>query len=235
MVKAIYQAARGMDFKSRNTEIVANNLANLNTVGYKRELPFAELMTRDPSANYKQLSDFSEGNSIETNNPLDAAISGEGFFVVKDSQGTHLTRDGRFQISVDGYLETASHQRVQGEKGDINLYENLLDKKQEITITREGEIKMGDNYVDKLEIGTIDSQQGLLRDNAQDYSTEDAQYKPAAQSKYKISQGYVEESNVNPVIEMESMITLNKDYEAAQKIIGYFDQSLAKASDVGKI
>lgn len=235
MVKAIYEAARNLQFKTKNTEIVANNLANLNTVGYKRELPFSEIMTRDKNAAYKQLSDLAEGNIIATNNPLDISISGSGYYVVKDDQGTHLTRDGRFSISVDGYLETARHQRVQGQKGDINLYENLLDKNQVVTVTKEGEIKMGDNYVDKFIVGKITSQEDLIRTNAQDFTFEGKPFEMADEGSFKMSQGYIEESNVNPVVEMESMITLNKDYEAAQKIIGFFDSSLAKASEVGKV
>ncbi len=235
MVKAIYQAARNLEFKMKNTEIVANNLANIGTVGYKRELPFSELMTRDKGAGFKQLTDFSEGNSIATNNALDVAIEGSALFVVKDDSGLHMTRDGRFSISVDGFLETANHARVQGEKGDINLYETLLNKDQIIGISKEGEIKMGETYVDRFRMGKITSQQNLLRNNAQDFAFEDGTITPAEPGSYKFTQGYVEESNVSIVMEMESMITLNKDYEAAQKIIGFFDQSLAKAAEVGKV
>jgi flagellar basal-body rod protein FlgG len=236
MVKAIYQAARNMDYKTKNIEIVANNLANMSTVGYKRELPFAELMTRNNGASGTQLSDLSAGNIIATNNSLDVAVSGAGYFVVKNNDGsTGLTKDGRFSISSEGYLETAQHQRVQGQRGDINLYQNLLDKEQVVSITSEGDVKMGDNFVDKFLIGKIDTQQNLVRNNVQDFNVQGQQFGIADQNTYKLSQGYIEESNVNPVVEMESMITLNKDYEAAQKIIGFFDQSLAKASEVGKV
>lgn len=235
MVKAIYQAARSLEYKMRNTEIVANNLANVGTVGFKRELPFSELMTRDSGANFKQLTDFSEGNTVATNNNLDVAISGKAYFIVKDDNGMHLTRDGRFSVSVDGFLETAHHQRVQGEKGDINLYETLINKDQVISVTTDGEIKMGEAFVDKLRMGKITSQQNLLRNDVQNFSNEDGTVTPAEPGSYKLSQGYIEESNVNIVMEMESMITLNKDYEAAQKVIGFFDQSLAKATEVGKV
>ncbi len=235
MVKAIYQAARNLEFKTKNVEIVANNLANMSTMGFKRELPFAELMTRNKGAAYKQLTDFSEGNTIATGNQLDVALSGTGFFVTKDNDGLQLSRDGRFSISVDGFLETSHHKRVQGQKGDINLYESLVDKEKNVTITKEGEIRMGEKYIDKLQIGAITTQEHLLRGDAQDFKFEDGNFMPAKENEYKLTQGYIEESNVNPIIEMESMITLNKDYEAAQKIVGFFDASLGKASEVGRV
>ncbi len=235
MVKAIYQAARNLEYKTKNVEIVSNNIANMSTVGFKRELPFSELMTRNKNASFKQLSDFAEGSSIATGNQLDVAVSGSGFFVTKGDDGNKLTRDGRFSISVDGFLETSHHRRVQGQKGDINLYEALVDKDKVITISKDGDISMGEKYVDKLQMGTITKQDNLLRGDAQDFQFEDGSFTPAQENEFKLTQGYIEESNVNPVIEMESMITLNKDYEAAQKIIGFFDASLGKASEVGKV
>lgn len=235
MVKAIYQAARNLQFKTQNIELVANNLANINTTGFKRSLPFSEILTRERDNAYKQLSDFSEGVTSVTTNPLDVAIRGEGFFVVKTDQGMELTRDGRFHISEEGYLVTSHGHRVMGQKGEINMYEALVDKSKTIDITKDGEIMLGDVSIDKLVVGKIEDQRKVLRSQTQDFQIVDGSFTPAPETDYKITQGYVEESNVNPIIEMQSMITLNKDFESAQKIIGFFDASLGKASEVGKV
>ncbi len=235
MVKAIYAAARSLESKMRNTEIVATNLANVNSVGFKRQLPFSEILNRESEKPFKQLSDFSDGYSVATNNSMDVAIEGSALFVVKDDKGTHLTRDGRFKISEDGYLETATHQKVQGGKGEINLYDALLDKDKAVTISKNGEIRLGETYIDTLIMGKITSQENIIRDSKQGFTFEKGSFEPADIDDYKLSQGYIEESNVNPILEMESMINLNKDYEAAQKVIGYFDASLGKASEVGRL
>lgn len=235
MVKAIYQAARNLNYKTQNIEIVANNLANLNTIGFKRQLPFSEILTREEGKNYKQLSDFSEGNVVASNNTLDLALRGTGFFVLEGQQGKELTRDGRFHISEEGYLVNSHGKKVLGQKGEINLYEALVDKNKSISVTRDGEIMMGDNTVDKLMVGTIKTQENMLRTDTQDFRYEGLEFENANESEYKISQGYIEESNVSPILEMQSMITLNKDFEATQKIIGFFDSSLGKATEVGKV
>lgn len=235
MVKAIYQAARNLNYKTNNVEIVANNLANLNTIGFKRQLPFSEILTREANKNYKQLTDFSEGNVVASNNSLDLAMRGSGFFVLQGANGKELTRDGRFHISEEGYLVNSHGKKVIGQKGEINLYEALVDKNKNIEVTKDGEIMMGDITVDKLMVGKVSTQEGMLRTDTQDFIYEGKQFDEAEEGEYKISQGYIEESNVSPVLEMQSMITLNKDFEATQKIIGFFDASLGKASEVGKV
>lgn len=235
MVKAIYQAARNLNYKTQNIEIVANNLANLNTIGFKRQLPFAEILTREEGKNYSQLSDFSEGNVVASNNTLDLALRGTGFFVLQGPNGKELTRDGRFHISEEGFLVNSHGKKVLGQKGEINLYEALVDKKKNIEVTKDGEIMMGDITVDKLQVGKITTQEGMLRTDTQDFLYEQGDFEEALETDYKISQGYIEESNVSPVLEMQSMITLNKDFEATQKIIGFFDASLAKATEVGRV
>lgn len=237
MVKAIYQAAKNMQLKTKNIEIVSNNLANINTRGYKRELPFSELMTRFQNSPYKQLTDFSEGSTIATENPLDLAINGVGFFVVEGDNGKELSRDGRFSISEEGYLVNGRGYRVYGSKGEVNLQELLVDKSKTVSFTKSGEIKVGDEVIEKLFIAKIDNQEHLMRSNAQGFRFEekDTDYQEAEESGYKIMQGYIEESNVDPIREMEAMINVNKDYEATQKVIGAFDTSLGKATEIGRI
>ena len=128
MIKGIYTAARGLNSRMKNLEIVANNLANLNTTGFKREIPFSEVINQYGKVEIKKATDFQQGNLTATANPLDLAISGDGFFVVQTDNGPQLTRNGKFSISDDGYLESQDGCKLLGTKGPINLGAFMLDK-----------------------------------------------------------------------------------------------------------
>ena len=148
MIKGLYNASKSMNDKIHNIQIVANNLANLSTNGFKREIPFAEYMERAENEGVKQVTDFSEGEFLETDNPLDFAISGKAFFAVNTERGIELTKNGQFEIDEEGYLTTKDGNKVLGEKGNINLDESLLKSKGEITVTDDGQIKVGKFFID---------------------------------------------------------------------------------------
>lgn len=234
MIKSIYLAARNLNLKMKNMEIVANNLANINTNGYKRELPFAEVLSETKS-NLSNISDLSNGNFIQTNNPLDLAIEGEGFFAVERNNNLLLTRDGRFTLNEDGFLINRNGEKVLGEKGPIVIDKLLLDAQKSFTITKEGEIKIGELIVDKLRILKLDEKENAIREGAQGFVAQRGNYLQAEESNYSIFQGYVEESNVNPIEEMQTMITLNKNFEATQKIVNSLDNYLGKVNEIGKV
>ena len=97
MIKGIYTAARGLNSRMKNLEIVANNLANLNTTGFKREVPFSEVMNQYGQVGIQKATDYQQGNLAETSNPLDVAISGKGFFVVQTENGAE--KAGQYRVS----------------------------------------------------------------------------------------------------------------------------------------
>jgi len=104
MIKGIYTAARSLDHRIKNLDVIANNLANLNTTGYKREIPFTEVINSLGDTVIKKVMSQQQGELIQTSNPLDLGISGQGFFALRSQDGTvELTRNGRFKISDDGY------------------------------------------------------------------------------------------------------------------------------------
>ena len=236
MIKGIYTAGRSLDQRLKNIDVIANNLANINSTGYKREIPFSEIINQAGEVVIKKVTSQQQGEILQTSNPLDMAISGEGFFVVKGDDGSvELTRDGRFKLSDDGILIDSNGKKVMGKNGSISLEESLLNKDSGVMITKNGEVKIGDKIVDKITIATVANPSELMRAEGSNFFAGDQQVFSVPESDYAISQGFLEESNTNPIVEMEAMISLNKEFESAQKVISALDSSLGDANEIGKI
>ncbi|MFA7288206.1 MAG: flagellar hook basal-body protein [Melioribacteraceae bacterium] len=236
MIKGLYTVARSLDFRTKNIESIANNLANINTTGYKREIPFSEYLNESGGVDIKKITNMEQGETILTSNPLDLMINGEGFFTVKNEDGSlELTRDGRFKINDEGFLTDADNKKVIGKNGEINLEETLLTNDSNILITAEGEIRVGDKIIDSLSISKVDSPEELIRSSGSNFKAEDGLITSSNENDFKIIQGYIEESNSNPLIEMEQMISVNKSFESAQKVISTLDKSLEDANQIGKV
>ncbi len=235
MIKGIYTAARGLNSRMKNLEIVANNLANLNTTGFKRQVPFSEIINQYGKVEIKKATDYGQGNLIETSNPLDFAISGKGFFVIKTENGPQLTRNGRFNISVDGYIVTKQGNKVMGKKGPISINNLSMDKDKKLTISLNGEIKYGNEVIDTLLIADMNNPELSERAPGGNFTTDNAGFQIASPNTYNIKQGYQEESNINPIKEMEAMILLNTEYDSARKVINFLDRSLGQANQIGKV
>jgi len=235
MIKGIFTAARGLGYNLKNIETVANNLANVNSVGFKRESEFHQIINELGQTQTRQTRDYSNGNFINTNNDFDLAIKGEGFFEVKTDNGIELSRNGRFSISNEGYLVNDNGDKVMGKRGEINLTSRLLNQNQKVQVSRNGEIRIGEEIVDTLKISTVEDTQELQKTGSSNYIDKNQSYQPADEEKYEILEGYVEESNVNPLFEMQKMIEINREYESAQKIINTIDASLANLRDIGRV
>lgn len=236
MIKGIYDVSKNLGAKGRNMEIVANNVANINTTGYKRELPFSEVMSRFDVAPIKQLTDQSQGNLLYTANPLDLSISGQGYFTLKNANGQiEYSRNGRFKISEEGFLENEEGFRVMGKKGEIDFNDFTLDKSQTISVGRNGEIKIGDNIIDDLQIAVAPNPYAMERKKGLNFVPDEGVLPDALEDSFEIQQGYLEESNSNPVIEMQAMIDISREFESAQKMMNYLDQSLEQATQIGKV
>ena len=235
MIKGIYVAAQSLHTKMRNMELISNNLANINTTGYKREIPFSEYLTRSQNKNLTQLTDFSEGALVATENPLDLAISGKGFFMIETERGKEFTKNGRFQISEEGMLVNEEGYRVLGEDGPINIMEAITKGNNEILVTKDGEIKVGDQLISKLLISKIENQEFMSRSGGQNFYFPDDDYIQAYEGEFDIKQGFIEESNTNAVLEMQRMIDLSKKFELSQKVITSLDEMMSKAKEIGRV
>ena len=211
----------------RQLDVVANNLANVNTNGFKSDqMMFEEYLYSgaheddfrmpDRRVSYVQdrgtFHDMSEGATQQTNNPLDVAIDGNGFLAVQTAGGERYTRDGNLQINNRGQLVTGSGNPVLGNSGPIVFQPTDHD----INISPDGTITVqegnarADSIRGKLRVVNFADAQKLLKQGDNLYSAGDG----GAQQDLKstIRQGYVEKSNVNSVVEMSRMIEINRAY-----------------------
>jgi flagellar basal-body rod protein FlgG len=233
MIKGIYQSARSLLAANKNMEKISSNLANVNTVGFKREGLFSEILKSVGQSEVRSSVDTSQGDIYETSNPLDLAIMGEGMFAVKNMNGFEFTRNGNFKISDEGFLVDEQGSKVMGNNGEINLLEFLNGEQTDIKISNKGEISINETHVADLLVVKIDDYEkrkmGLNFSSTQDIKD------LVKESDFEVRQGYLEESNVNPMVELENMINISKDYETAYKMVNYLDSSLEKANDLGRI
>lgn len=235
MQKGLENAAAAMRNKIQNIQIVANNLANVNTTGFKRGLSFSDVFEDEKVQVNRKFNDFSEGVFIETKNPLNVAVSGDAYFTIKTPDGEELTKNGSFVIDKEGYLATNEGFRVLGENGEISLQEEIIDKDGSLSITKNGEIKSEDKIVNRLRISTVEDLRTLQKAQGQRFFNNDKQYKSADKGSFEVHHGYLESSNTNAIVEMQAMIQLQKDYEAAQKMITSIDSIMSQSKELGRV
>ncbi|MBI3787895.1 MAG: flagellar basal-body rod protein FlgF [Ignavibacteriales bacterium] len=247
MIKGIYASGSGMQPRMLRLEVLANNLANIDTTGYKKENIFVQVLEQTANANalgkgelegldVKQYTDFSEGSMRQTNNPLDLAIEGRGFFVVETPQGARYTRNGNFMLAGDGTVVTLQGQPVLGASGKIQIpqFQKIADGK--LSVSENGEITLNQTVVGKFKIVDFDNLANLKKEGSSMFhAAENERPHDAESNATKIRQGYLEESNVEGIAEMIAMVELNRSFETDQKSIQYQDSTLERAMDVGRV
>lgn len=201
-------------------DVIANNLANMRTAGYKGEtLMFEEYLSPDASiqdmeGGDSQLSyvidvgmarDFSAGQFEQTGNPLDAAINGTGWFAVETPGGTRYTRDGAFKIGADGQLVTGAGHPVLAKSGPVTFDPEETN----ITFAPDGTIASSVGEKGQLRIVSFE-QEGLLEKIGENLYSSPAPEQPATD--FRLAQGMLERSNVKPVIETARMIEVTRAY-----------------------
>ncbi|MFA7227822.1 MAG: flagellar hook basal-body protein [Melioribacteraceae bacterium] len=236
MIKGIYTAGRSLEHRTKNIDVVANNLANLSTTGFKREIPFSEIINQFGEVDTQKLTSQQQGEIIQTSNQLDLAISGNGFFAVKNEEGAiELTRDGRFKISDEGFLVDNNERKILGKNGVISMEEVMQSNDSTVVITKTGEIKVGNKTVDSILVLNVNNAGELQRASGSNFTIDGKESFAVPETDYSISQGFLEGANTNPIIEMQAMIQLNKEYESTQKVIAALDKSLEHANEIGKV
>ncbi len=218
----------------QQNDVIANNLANLNTRGFKRDLVFFEMLKpNDTNSKARIATDFEQGALTETNNPLDLALSGPGFFAVQTEEGVAFTRDGHFKLDADGVLRTQQGYAVLGEGGEIVLIDQDL-KPEQITITRNGEIYLGDMFIDRLAIKDFEDYSQLQKRGENMFVVDDS-VQPLDLEEPEVHQGFLEEANINPAEEMIQLIEVQRQFESIQRMVRTLDETFHKAAaEVGK-
>ncbi|GFN36207.1 flagellar hook-basal body protein [Tepidimicrobium xylanilyticum] len=179
----------------------------------------------------KIVTDFTQGNMIETGSTLDLALNGSGFFKITDAEGnTYYTRDGSFVLNEEGILSTLSGEVVQGLNGDIVIQGN------DITVGKRGEVIVDGNVVGMLDIVDLENREFLRKIGDNLYAMAEGVEPEEIPFEGEVFQGYLESSNVNAIEEMVEMISLLREYEAGQKAIRVQDEMLEKASnEIGRV
>lgn len=235
MLPRFENAAAAMAEMRRHQARIANNLANANTTGYKRDRFFTEALnerldaTGRPRSDRRLLqgSDFSGGALEDTGNPLDVALGEEGFFATRaeDTGATRYTRAGHFVVGQDGTLRTPEGQAVLGEEGPIQV---PVDEGGSVNISRTGDITVGGNQVGSLRVVSFENPQQLRRAEGAAFAADGAVPEPVEEP--VVLQGKIETSNVDPVSEMTDMIEHFRSFEAQQKMIRTTDSALGRAT-----
>jgi flagellar basal-body rod protein FlgG len=247
MIKGIYSSEASMRPKMTRLEVLANNLANIHTTGYKRDRVFVQMLKESADGRpdgrgtvdgvgVDRYVDMTEGPLQQTDNPLDLAVQGAGFFVIDTPRGTRYTRNGNFTMTTDGTLVTAEGYRVLGTEGELRFpkYDRL--EKQKIKIAQNGEIMFGDDHVGRLRLVTIDKPELLQKDHQSLLMTRGEQkVTDIPMDQTIVRQGFLEESNVNGVEEMIAMIELSRNFETDQRAIRAQDATLDRSLEVGRI
>jgi flagellar basal-body rod protein FlgF len=212
----------------RQLDVVANNIANVNTAGFKADSSLFEeylmpgahednFVGRDRRLSYVQdrgtYRDFGQGASEQTGNPLDVAITGNGFLVVQTAGGERYTRDGGLHVNNLGQLVTAAGDAVQGTSGPIVLQPTDHD----VNVSPDGTVTVveangrTDAPRGKLRLVSFADAQKLLKEGSNLYSAgEGGTAQPDVKS--QLQQGYIEKSNVSSVAEMSRMIEVTRAY-----------------------
>ena len=215
----------------QRNNITANNLANLDNAGYKRDVAFFELIQAEdgqPDMRLRTYTSFGQGTLTETGNALDLAISGAGFFTVETEQGEALTRDGHFQLDTDGVLRTSGGQAVLGEAGPIVL---TTDGRTPgvVRITRSGEVFVDDELRDRLRISAVSDPQALRKGGDNLLLAADDVPLGTVEAP-DVQQGFLEESNVSAVDEMMTLIEIQRQFESTQKMVRTLDEVFQQAA-----
>ena len=230
-----YVAAGSLKARAFQLDVVANNLANAATVGYKPDQPFFAVFNKaGASGRGLPLTPYvndgvvfgetgvvnEQGTLRATGRPLDLAIEGNAFFTVRTPQGDQVTRDGRFQMGVDGELQAMDGSPVLGKNGQPLKVDPKLGA---VTVTADGTLQQGNQALGQVALAAFVKPGSLKRMGS-------LRFDPAGQAtapvKATIAQGHVEQSAVDTASAMVEMIRLNRLFELSQKVASTLSNDL---------
>lgn len=256
MLKELYTAALGMLPQQMRLEITANNIANANTIGFKRSGIFEQSLieARENLFNVRgdaetedtpisQYIDFRQGALQKTGNSLDLAPAQGQFFVIADRDGSeYLSQAGHFTLDPQGFIITADGKLLLGtggplridlpQQGDMQQADTLM---RTVQVSPQGEITVNGLFVGQLRIVEVTNPQTLQRSGASSFTaTDQTILRELPPTDVRIQQGYLEMSNVDIVRELVTMIQLQRMFELGQKVIQTNDSTLDRSIDIGR-
>jgi flagellar basal-body rod protein FlgF len=249
LIRGIYTAAAGALVAQANADTIADNLANVSTAGFKRtllqvqsgETMDLQRMQTDPSPGsgggksvsvpvgtlglgsevYATPTSFVQGSSLQTGNPFDVAINGNGFFTIQTPQGVRYTRNGAFVRDARGVLMTQDGSLVMGNSGAVALPQG------DVKISADGSISVDGNLVDRLRLTQFGNMSNVSKQGGSLFADLGAQ--PSIDTTSTVAQGKIEQANSNVVQSMVDLITAQRWFEANQKVIQTEAQATTQA------
>ncbi len=241
MFRSLYDGAATLHVLDRQHQATANNLANINSGGFRRA-EFSVIESRGPQSQRNRIGngpqieklniDFSQGRLIETGRTLDVAIFGDGFFEMETPNGqTVYSKNGRFvrRTGADGIangtLQTDTGLTVMGQNGPIVIPPSAAES--EIQIGPDGAVRVGDTEIGKLQITAFEDNSTLVPLNQSVFQAS-ARSNPVI-PETEVRQKFFEASNINPTSELVSLIVGGRLYEAVQKATTTISRSLEQS------
>lgn len=252
MLRGLYLSATNMLVQRKKVDVITNNIANMDTTGYKADSliarSFEDMLlqrvgdpaTRGGSAQVGNLNtgvhidevitSFDEGSLEPTDRPGDMAITGDGFFTVSTTAGERYTRNGSFSLDRDGYLITGDGNRVSGTNGFIKV------TSPDFIVDEKGNVLNADGTsAGTLKIVSFADMTGLRKVGNGLFINETNQATQAAKNAI-VRQGYLESSNTDITSEMLDLMSASRTFETSQRMVKMIDETLNRAvNDIGKV
>lgn len=237
MNRGIYPPLAGAITLEHRMEVLSHNIGNVHTTGYKKDKPvFATILgqTSGPSVAGIDLfplmdalpPDRTQGRLSHTGEPLDVGLEGEGFLVAHTPEGLRYYRGGKLHRNADGNLVTHTGDPLVGKKGPITLPVG------EVIIDHNGTLRVNNQIIDKLRLDKIPEGRDTAKVGDLFWTVPD---QVVSDRSTKIHQGMLEQSNVNPSLDMVELIKVTREYEQMQKAIRAMDELAAQAIQAGRV
>lgn len=227
IINGMVRAANALHYWERRQEIVANNLANVDTTGFKAERVFARLVEGERTV-ADTATDMRNGSLSQTGSPLDLALGGDGFLVVETPAGERLSRGGSFRLDDAGRVVDAHGNALLSENGPITVPPGA------VMVNNAGQVTVDGKAVAMLRV-EVPAEGTRLQHAGSNLFTADGALTPVAEERRSVRQGYLESSNVDTVGAMVDMISIQRAYSAVQRAVSTLDGIRQTISnDIGK-
>lgn len=242
MIRGLYSSAGALQMAERNHEVIANNLANANMPGFRRQLVAFETAVQQASSDGtsgtnpssigapgpKPVTVFEPGAIQQTERKLDLALNGDGFFVVDGPNGPLYTRNGVFEMNADGRLQTTGGLPVSGTTGEIIVPPGTV----KLQFSFDGTVVADGSEVGQLKLASFKEAdlQNLVHSGTTLYSAPRGVVPQESQA--SVQQGFLEMSNVQIVDEMVRMIAGSRMYEASQRAMRAISDSVEQRTNI---
>lgn len=213
--------------KQRAMDVIANNIANVNTSAYRREeAKFDEYVHASKPSQWQKgaqgigfvvnpgsVRDMTEGRIEQTGNTLDVAINGNGYFVVQTPRGDRYTRDGHFTLNAEGQITTQSGDIVLSDGGPVTI----ANEDGDVLIGPDGTVTGDQGQMARLRVVQFADERAMTKEGNDVYAT--TQTPQTAETDFQLQQGMLERSNIEPITEMTNMIDVMRTYQAVSNLI----------------